>query len=514
MNPVTGVAERSEMAMRPPQQPESCGRCHARRGLISSDYEYGKPLTDTHMPSLLDEALYFADGQIQDEVYVYGSFLQSRMYAAGVSCSDCHNPHSLQLVAGDEPSNVCAQCHSPAKFATPEHSRHQPGDAACVDCHMPSRIYMGVDGRRDHSFRIPRPDHTETTAAPNACSNCHAEHDANWAADAIVAWYGAAAAARPDYAGALHAGRNGFANPQLLEVVNNTQFPGIVRATALSTLAAPLSQVDAESIQRSLASSDPLIRIGALRAMQLLPDDYKLQLGVEMLTDPVRGVRIEAATLFNPLGAQLPPEMQVALVAAADEYRGAQQAVAYRPEAHANLGSFEASSGNFELAIEYFEQSLAMEPRSVATRINMVDVLRRNGEEGLAEESLRQGLEIDSSSAALHHSLGLLLVRTERLDAGVAELRLAAQLAPDSSRYVYVVGIALNSMGQSAEAIQVLTDAMRQFPTDFDIAWSLATILRDQGDITGAAAIAAELAMRHPGDQNVETLLKSLLPYM
>ncbi|MDH3265734.1 MAG: cytochrome c family protein, partial [Gammaproteobacteria bacterium] len=84
MNLATGIAERSRLAMRPPQQAESCGRCHARRGVITADYEYGKPLAHTHRPALLEEPLYYADGQIRDEVYVYGSFLQSRMYAAGV----------------------------------------------------------------------------------------------------------------------------------------------------------------------------------------------------------------------------------------------------------------------------------------------------------------------------------------------------------------------------------------------------------------------------------------------
>ena len=96
MNLETGIAERSQLAMRPPQQPESCGRCHSRRGVITAEYEYGKPLADTHRPALLHDPLYFSDGQIRDEVYVYGSFLQSRMYQAGVTCSDCHNPHSLE----------------------------------------------------------------------------------------------------------------------------------------------------------------------------------------------------------------------------------------------------------------------------------------------------------------------------------------------------------------------------------------------------------------------------------
>lgn len=155
MSPDTGMAQRSEPPMQQ-QQPESCGRCHSRRSVIAPDYKYGRPLTDTHMPSLLEEHLYYPDGQIQDEVYVYGSFLQSRMYRAGVSCSDCHNPHSGRLVTGSDPNSVCGQCHLPTLFATVEHNRSDSRVGQCVDRHMPTRTYMGVDDRRDHSFRIMR----------------------------------------------------------------------------------------------------------------------------------------------------------------------------------------------------------------------------------------------------------------------------------------------------------------------------------------------------------------------
>jgi cytochrome c553 len=77
----------------PAQQVDSCGRCHARRGTLGT-YTLRPPLSDTHRLSLLGEPLYHHDGQILDEVYVYGSFVQSRMYAAGVVCSNCHEPHS------------------------------------------------------------------------------------------------------------------------------------------------------------------------------------------------------------------------------------------------------------------------------------------------------------------------------------------------------------------------------------------------------------------------------------
>ncbi|MEL7187826.1 MAG: cytochrome c3 family protein, partial [Pseudomonadota bacterium] len=217
MDVETGIAARSK-PITSHQQPESCGRCHSRRAPIVNEYEYGKPLLDTHHVSLLEENLYHADGRILEEVYVYGSFLQSKMFAAGVTCSDCHNPHSGDLVTGPNPNDVCSQCHLPTKFATVEHAPTND----CVSCHMQDEIYMGVDPRRDHSFRLP-----DTATDP--------EH------------YGASiAAAREgnvDFAAAL--------DPEL---------PAIVRATLVSEIRPPFNTAARTTLQAAIADSDPLLR--------------------------------------------------------------------------------------------------------------------------------------------------------------------------------------------------------------------------------------------------------------
>ena len=161
---------------------EVCAQCHARRAQIAEGYQPGRPFMDHYLPSLLVPGLYHADGQQQDEVFVWGSWLQSRMHGAGVTCSDCHDPHTQQLRA---PGNaVCAQCHDAAKYDAGTHHRHQQGAAGaqCVDCHMPRATYMVVDPRRDHSMRVPRPDASVTLGVPNACNSCHTDRDAQWAA--------------------------------------------------------------------------------------------------------------------------------------------------------------------------------------------------------------------------------------------------------------------------------------------------------------------------------------------
>jgi len=452
MNLETGIAERSQLAMRPPQQPESCGRCHARRGVITAEYEYGKPLADTHRPALLNEPLYFADGQIRDEVYVYGSFLQSRMYQAGVTCSNCHNPHSLKLVTGGEPSDVCAQCHLPTKFAAPEHHMHAADQVACVDCHMPSRVYMGVDARRDHSMRIPRPEPSLNSDTPNACANCHAEQGTEWLAARASEWWGTPADE------------------------SDSMLPGIVRATALTMLPSPLSPEGAAAIESGVQNADPLVRMAALLSAQALPPEQQLQLAVPLLDDAVRSVRIEAVALLASYREYLPAAANSGFVVAAEEFRAAQFAIASRPEAFAALAQFEAELGDIEKALEYSRQALQMEP----------------------------------DFALMRHSLGLLLVRSQQADAALPELREAVRLDPGVSRYVYVLAVALNSMGQPEEAIGILEQAFQDFRGDYDIAWALATMQRDLGNTERAAEVANSLVKQFPNNQNVAAFLDSL----
>lgn len=510
MNVQTGIAERSELRMRPPGQPEACGRCHARRSILTEDYEFNQSLLETHLPSLLDQDLYFADGQIKDEVYVYGSFLQSRMYQAGVSCGDCHDPHSARLRNATTPSDICSTCHLPDRFATTEHHNHQPDDVACVDCHMPATTYMGVDDRRDHSFRIPRPDLTIATGSPNACQSCHAERDAEWTLSAIEQWYGPD---RPAHIGtAIHAAQTGalHANAELVNAILDELNPGISRGTALSLLRGPYSQEIAEVIRDSLQSPDPFVRLGALRALPSLQPELRAAWGGPLLADPLRAVRIEAVRVISPVRAELHLQYDAAYQAADIELINSLGAIAERPEAHLNLGNHRIESGDMAAAEAEFLTALRLDPASVAARVNLVDLYRQLGREDDAEQLLREGLDDRPDDAALRHTLGLLMVRGDRRDLALIELAAAANLQPDNPRFVYVYGIALNSLGNPELAIDVLTDAASRFPADFDIRWGLTTTLRDLGRRDEARVHAEEMVNRYPGVASVQNLLQSL----
>jgi tetratricopeptide (TPR) repeat protein len=478
MNPDTGIAERSKPVSGVSRQPESCGRCHSRRGVIATEYEYGKPLADTHRLALLDEHLYFADGQIKDEVYVYGSFVQSRMYRAGVTCSDCHNPHSGELHTGSNPNDVCAQCHLPTKFATIEHSRHEPVNANCVDCHMVPRTYMGVDERPDHSFRIPRPDLSVEISTPNACNGCHWDQSTTWAAAEIAKWLGTDVKPRPHIGTVIAAGREAPASAALAEASANKTFPAIGRATALTLLAPPFADAETRAITNALDDPDPLIRTAALRALQLAPAETRLRMGARTLNDPVLSVRLAAASVYADIQDLLPAAEARAFGRAAEEYRAANTMLANTPEALANLGQFELSMGDVNQALTYFGDALDLEP----------------------------------GNALLRHSMGLVLVRAGDHDEALQQLRRAYELEPTNPRYVFVYGVALNSLGLNDDALTLLQDARRQFPTDFDIGWALATMLRDAGDVENARSVATELAEQFPDDANIVALRESLGP--
>jgi hypothetical protein len=292
----TGNAKRSA-PRQTAKEIETCARCHGRASRIADDYVHGKPPLDTHRLALLDDDLYWNDGQMRDEVYNWGSFVQSKMYAQGVTCSDCHDPHSLKLRASG--NAVCAQCHQPATYENAKHTHHKEGTpgAACAACHMPTTTYMVIDPRHDHSMRIPRPDVSAKIGSPNACNNCHTKQTARWAADTIGKWTGKAPTSYQNFAEALRAGSIGApgARAALLAVIDDKSQPVIVRASAIQRLGHLLTPSTMDAVTRALNDADSVVRLAAVEAIANTEPDARLRYLPRMLDDPVRAVRVEAA---------------------------------------------------------------------------------------------------------------------------------------------------------------------------------------------------------------------------
>jgi predicted CXXCH cytochrome family protein len=487
---------------------EVCAPCHSRRHAISEAGDAGAPLLDHYVPQLLREDLYFSDGQIMEEVYVYGSFAQSKMHERGVRCTDCHDPHSTRLRV--EGNGLCTQCHNSAGMArfpslkrasydSVEHHHHPPGStaAACVSCHMPARTYMVVDDRRDHSFRLPRPDLTEKLGAPNACNGCHTDQPPRWAAQKISQWFGAQ---RPPHwsevAAAARRGEPSALTPAIA-LTSRREEPAIVRATVLESLPA-YGPRGWEAVANATRDPDPLVRATAAGLLSVLPPEARAAPGAPLLSDPYRAVRIEAARSLVPIARELPPPNIEALAQGLVEYRNAQVVNLDTPEAHLNLGLLNADVGEIDAAIDEYETAIRRGPHFLPAYVNLADVYRLQGREADCEKTLRRGLAVDAMNASVRHALGLSLVRQRRHPEALEELRRSAEATPELVRYSYVYAIALNSSGRGDEAVVVLRETHERHPGDRDVLAALASVHRERGELWEAAAYARKLVELAP----------------
>lgn len=476
---------------------QMCARCHSRRSQIHEDYVHGQPVGDDYWVALLDDDLYYPDGQIKDEVYEYGSFIQSRMFHAGVTCSDCHEPHSLKLRAPG--SGVCLQCHAARKYDSARHHFHQAGSAGsqCVECHMPTRTYMVVDARRDHSIRIPRPDLSLKLGVPNACNGCHRNQSAGWAAERMAKWYGREPVGFQGFAQALHAGSIGAPGAQsaLARLVADREQPAIARASALALLAEGPESVDAaSSLHDGARDASPLVRRAAARA---LPDiDPRADPGAPalLLNDPVRAVRIEAAEALAgaPVDA-LARDAARALDKDIAEYVAAQELNADRPEAHLNLAALFAREKRLAEAKRELTTALALDPSFAPAAVNLADLDRELGSEAEGQRVLREATVHSPNDAALEHALGLLLVREGHGQEALDHLAAAARLDPASARFAYVYAVALNDAGQKSKALEVLEGDVARHPYDCDALAALVGFYRSAGSPAKAAGYSRRL---------------------
>ena len=490
IDPKTGNAARSNPRAGV-REIETCARCHARRGQFSDDFVHGQPLAASYRAALLDEGLYWNDGQQRDEVYNYASFLQSKMFARGVTCSDCHEPHSLKLRAAG--NAVCAQCHLASKYDSPRHSFHAAGSKGgeCAACHMPTTTYMVIDSRHDHSMRIPRPDLSVQLGVPNACNRCHADKKPEWAAAQVKKWYGHTPAGYQRFAGAFHAGGT---DQGLRDVARDADQPAIARASALSRLGPPRDRATLAILRQSLSDPDGMVRLAAVGAFTQTDPALRLQVLPPLLADPVRGVRMEAArALAGAPEQQLPAADRASFSAALAEYVAAQRFNADRPESQTNLAMLLAERGDTTGALKALQEALALDPSFTPAVVNMADLYRALGRETEAEKLLRAALVRAPGEASLHHALGLALVRQQRTGEAVAELAKSARLAPDNARYAYVHAIALHGSGKIPAAIAALERMHQRFPGNPEVLSALAAFERDRGNQTAAMQWARKL---------------------
>lgn len=396
---------------------QQCATCHARR----EPFEDGNPLPgtpfhDSYRLSTLRDGTYHADGQILDEVYVYGSFLQSKMYALGVTCSNCHDPHTSKLRV--EGNGLCTQCHSQAgntdfptlslkDYDSPAHHFHAVGtqSAQCKSCHMIERDYMVVDGRRDHSFRIPRPDLFLQTLSPNACTDCHQEETPGWAANAIEMWYPDSQNRTPHYGEVIAQARNDLtgSTEALADLAEYTALPAIVRATALEMLIRAASPALATRLEHLLRDPDPMVRATATLLQRGASNTMKSERLAPMLVDPVKSVRIAAAREFlSILSTGAPGQVTEGLNGAMREWQTTLGNKADFPETQIVLAGIGLTTRRMDAALMAFGEATELDPQLTQAWVMMIRIHSALGNQAAARATADRALEINPDSVELN----------------------------------------------------------------------------------------------------------------
>jgi len=499
----------------PAEQMEACAPCHARRGELTGDFQPGDSFWDHFLLSMVDESeVFYADGQVREEDYEYAAFLGSRMHAAGVTCLDCHDSHAAEpRVLGNE---LCLRCHNGSRLGSPiidpvghsHHAANSPG-AACVDCHMPTTVFMQRHGRHDHGFTSPDPVLTQEFGIPNACNRCHADRDAEWARGICETWYGKAKMDRPARARtrAVARARRGEAagRDALLSLVATPEVP-YWRASALGLLG---RWVDDEPVRRALIENlqhrHPMVRHRAVQSLG--PRVEARDPGVidavrSRLLDPARNVRLAAAWALrgeSVLDSGVAKDLDRMLRLNADQ-----------PTGQAQLAVFALARGRQEAAVEHYRRAVAWDPGSPVFRQDFAVALSGVGRNREALEQIQEAVRLQPGEAENHFRLGLAQAELGDLALAAAAMEEAARLDPRHDRALYNLGLAYHGLARSEEALGILERAAGIQPLDPRSPYARATILAQMGRTREARAAAEEALRRQPGYAPALELLRSL----
>ena len=465
-------------------QLQLCAGCHVRRVKLTEVIRPDVAFEDQFLVQTINSEYYHPDGQIKEEDYVYGSFLQSKMYHMGIKCSDCHNVHSMQLKK--QGNELCLQCHIPANYDAKNHHFHEmkTEGAECISCHMTGDVYMGNDFRRDHSFRIPRPDQSVEYDTPNACIGCHDDQSDEWAAEWIVTWYGPE---RADHFSdhLLKASRGGYdsqTTEEVLRFINNMKYPAIARATALEYFPLSGEQAEYQMLIDALADSSALIRYHALAKLRLLPPEQTAGIAMEHLNDKTRLVRIGAAQLIVELDInQLTPAQRSQVLPVRDELTEMLRANADFSLGRMQLGDhymrldqpFKAIT-EYEMAIQ-MDELLSIAYSNLATAYNMV------GNDSLALITLDRLVELEPEYARGFYLRGLLKYELGDTDGAINDLSISTRLDPGDFRSYYNLANLLLNQQQLQQAEKTMNTGLDLLPNSQEGQYLLALIFQAQG---------------------------------
>jgi predicted CXXCH cytochrome family protein len=501
------------------EEVEMCASCHSRRSPLDDGYQHGNALMDDFLPSILSAELYEVDGKIKEEVFEHGSFIQSRMHAAGVVCSDCHNPHSGELRSSG--NGVCTQCHNSnaqptgiaiqggglraKNYDSPDHHKHLGGSpgAQCINCHMPGKLYMSNDLRHDHSFTSPNPAQALNLGHSDACLGCHQKVEPGQVVAQFLAQYPEALPRDGGYAqdiAAARGGKPGAAAALFRQLARDDQ-----QAIRVATLISELPRYPSLAALQHLASAvrhpDHSVRVAAVNSLPALASENQLRdLIAPVAADSIRAVRLAAAWQLAQLSANARSGL-TAWPALRTEYEQVQNNLLERADAHFNLAMLYQLSGRedkVEAALrDTLEHDSAFFP-AIIMQAQWQEQYFRLPQRGLT--LLQQAIARYPDEPSLHHALGLALVRQGNLADALPELTLAQQLGPDNADYAYVLAVALHDSGEKDRALRLLERQLKADPANRQVRLALISYLGTHQAPAQMAALMEELRAQNPDD--------------
>ncbi|MEP0134333.1 MAG: multiheme c-type cytochrome [Eudoraea sp.] len=491
----------------PKELVDKCARCHSRRSNLTPYFDYTGNFMDHYFPRMLEDPLYELDGQIRDEVYVYTSFIQSKMYGLGVSCKDCHDVHSLKLKK--QGNDLCLTCHVPDKYDTPDHHYHAMNTEAalCINCHMDGKLYMVNDYRRDHSFRIPRPDQSVKYSTPNACNKCHTDKSAKWASDFIVDKYGPERA--DHFSDHLLKGYTED-NQEFKKVFSSKKYPEIARATAIGLYAnSPISYEEILDLTRYLNDSSVFVRNQTVRAFERIGSaDFSQQI-VPLLKDSVRAVRISAAHYFNVIDKKS-VELSEDFKKANEEYLTELEVNSDLPGGLHQLGVYYQSIGDIDNAIKYYGKAVEEDSYYNRSRMNLALLYYQKG---LVEESETIYLKIieqEPDYGYTYYMLGLLYHETNRANKALEYLAMACSKEPPNANAYYNYALMLQQNNKKKDADDIIETALKTFPYDERILYIKLLGEINSNQLNSAKNTCRQLLQINPNNNNYLQIFQRL----
>lgn len=495
----------------PKELVDQCARCHMRREQFSDVFNFEGTMLDHYYPQLLEERLYEADGQILDEVYVYGSFMQSKMYQNDVTCTDCHDAHSLKLKF--DGNKLCAQCHVPEKYDSPKHHFHQPNteSSKCINCHMPGRFYMGNDFRRDHSFRVPRPDLSVKYGTPNACSGCHKDKDDAWAAENFTKLFGEVDSIH--YSEKLAPGITGQPNAHLglIELMNDKHQPEIVRASATKVLSNYNAQNFVQEYITLLNDDSALVRGASVDVLSTINSKDYTSYFLPLLEDPKRSVRVKA---FFGLGTlpenEIPEVYKESYLKVKEEFLTKIKANSDFVGTRVKRGDYFIKQGKLKEAIVSYESALAIDNINNQIRLNLATLYYNNKQFKKAEEAFKTVIEQEPKYGPVYYSLALLYAELDRVDDAIVQLNKATKIMPDNIRVYYNLGLLYDKKQDYKNGEKALISGLKIDGANESLLYALAYMYSKSDQKEKAKNIVKRLIELYPNNQQYRTFLIKL----